>query len=72
MSHGQSCITGAAPPDFPPGWAEFILARRQFLLARGLETPQPTSRFVTGSEPGEHEVPTVVLDPSAMRHPVPG
>jgi hypothetical protein len=71
MSHGQSCITGAAPPDFPPGWAEFILARRKFLLARGLETPQSTSRFVTGSERGEHEVPTVVLDPTAMRHPVP-
>ena len=69
MSHGQSCITGAAPPDFPPGWAEYILARRQFLLARGFEPPQPISRFVTGSERGEHEVPTVVLDPSAIRHP---
>ena len=42
MSHGQSCITGAAPPDFPPGWAEFILARRQFLLARALDAPQPS------------------------------
>jgi hypothetical protein len=64
MSHGQSRITGAAPPEFPPGWAEFILARSQFLLARGLETPQPTSRFATGSERGEHEVPTVVVNPS--------
>ena len=56
MNDSQGCLTGAAPPDFPPGWAEFTIARRQFLLARGLQAPQPASRFVVTSERGEDKV----------------
>jgi hypothetical protein len=56
MNDSPGCLTGAAPPDFPPGWAEFTVARRQFLLARGLQAPQPASRFAVTSERGEDKV----------------